>query len=233
MRQIVVDTETTGLETTRDHRIIEIGCVELVDRRRTDNSFHHYVNPERSIDEGAFAVHGISEEFLASKPQFSDIANDFINFVRDAEVIIHNAPFDVGFIDYEFGKLGKNWGRFEDYCCVLDSLVLAREKHPGQRNSLDALCSRYGVDNSKRDLHGALLDARILSDVYLALTGGQTALALDAISQEHRVERQPRTRAQRGRLKVVYADARELDAHVERLSQLDAAGGDVPWDAWK
>ena len=224
MRQIVVDTETTGLETRQGHRIIEIGCVEVVDRKRTDNHFHHYICPERAIDEGAFAVHGISATFLADKPKFGDIANDFVNFIRGAEIIIHNAPFDVGFINHEFKRLGKRWGRFEDYCSVLDSLALAREKHPGQRNSLDALCTRYSVDNSGRELHGALLDAEILSDVYLVLTGGQTLLDLDTAVVDHGV-RERRTREQRGRLKVVRATDEELAAHKERLDQLEEASG--------
>jgi DNA polymerase-3 subunit epsilon len=224
MRQIVVDTETTGLETRQGHRIIEIGCVEVVDRKRTDNHFHHYICPERAIDEGAFAVHGISATFLADKPKFGDIANDFVNFIRGAEVIIHNAPFDVGFINHEFKRLGKRWGRFEDYCSVLDSLALAREKHPGQRNSLDALCTRYSVDNSGRELHGALLDAEILSDVYLVLTGGQTLLDLDTAVVDRGV-RERRTREQRGRLKVVRATDEELAAHKERLDQLEEASG--------
>jgi len=224
MRQIVVDTETTGLETRQGHRIIEIGCVEVVDRKRTDNHFHHYICPERAIDEGAFAVHGISATFLADKPKFGDIANDFVNFIRGAEIIIHNAPFDVGFINHEFKRLGKRWGRFEDYCSVLDSLALAREKHPGQRNSLDALCTRYSVDNSGRELHGALLDAEILSDVYLALTGGQTLLDLDTAVVDRGV-RERRTREQRGRLKVVRATDEELAAHQERLDQLEEASG--------
>jgi DNA polymerase-3 subunit epsilon len=225
MRQIVVDTETTGLETAQGHRIIEIGCVELIDRKRTDNHFHHYICPERAIDAGAFDVHGISATFLADKPKFAEIANDFVNYVRDAEVIIHNAPFDVGFINHELTRLGKRWGRFEDYCSVLDSLALVREKHPGQRNSLDALCSRYSVDNSGRALHGALLDAEILSDVYLAITGGQTLLALDSVAVERRA-REGRTRGQRGRLKVVRASAEELDAHHQRLDQMEEASGE-------
>ena len=232
MRQIVVDTETTGLETAQGHRIIEIGCVELVDRRCTGNTFHEYVNPERAIDAGALEVHGISEDFLAGKPRFAEIANDFVSFVRDAEVIIHNAPFDTGFINHELGKLGTRWGRFEDHCSVLDTLALARDKHPGQRNSLDALCARYGVDNSGRDLHGALLDARILADVYLAMTGGQTSLVLEVSAQQQRTERKARPRGDRGRLKVQRASAEEFDAHLARLNQIAEAGGDVPWDVW-
>ena len=225
MRQIVVDTETTGLESSRGHRIIEIGCIELIDRKHTEKHFHHYVCPERAVDAGAFEVHGISAEFLADKPKFADIANDLIEFVRGAEVIIHNAPFDIGFLDTELKRLGKRWGRFEDHCSVLDSLALAREKHPGQRNSLDALCGRYGVDNSGRELHGALLDAEILSDVYLALTGGQTLLALDPVAVAARGKRQTTGARERGRLKVIPANAEELDAHHRRLEQLEEASG--------
>ena len=177
MRQIILDTETTGLEPKQGHRIIEIGCIELVDRRETSRNFHQYLNPEREIDDGAFNVHGLSNEFLSDKSRFADIAQEFIDFIKGSELIIHNAPFDVGFINSELRLLGKKWGRVEDYCKIFDTLVLAREKHPGQKNNLDALCKRYEVDNSQRDLHGALLDAQILLDVYLRITGGQTALS--------------------------------------------------------
>lgn len=179
MRQIVLDTETTGLETSQDHRIIEIGCVELIDRRITDRHWHFYLNPERQIEAGAFAVHGISNEFLQHKPLFAEVAQDFINYIKDAELIIHNAAFDVGFLDHEFAKLDGENTRISSICSVLDTLVMARQKHPGQKNNLDALCRRYCIDNSQRSLHGALLDARMLGDVYLAMTGGQTALSLD------------------------------------------------------
>src|SRR5690606_12993840 len=176
MRQIVLDTETTGLETAQGHRIIEIGCVELIHRRPTNNYFHHYLQPDREIDEGALEVHGITNEFLRDKPRFADIVDEFIEFIRGAELIIHNAAFDIGFLDYELSLLDPPRGKVTDFCTVVDSLLLARNMHPGQRNSLDALCKRYGIDNSQRELHGALLDARILADVYLAMTGGQTAL---------------------------------------------------------
>ena len=179
MRQIVLDTETTGLEPTQGHRIIEIGCVEVINRRRTTSYFHQYLNPERDVEDGAYDVHGLSKEFLASKPLFKDVAADFIGFIRDSELIIHNAPFDVAFINAELEQLGAGWGRLEDCCKVTDSLKIARELHPGQKNSLDALCSRYGIDNSQRDVHGALLDAQLLLDVYLAMTGGQTSLSLE------------------------------------------------------
>jgi DNA polymerase-3 subunit epsilon len=179
MRQVVLDTETTGLETSQDHRIIEIGCVELIDRRITDNHWHFYINPEREIDAGAFAVHGINSESLQDKPLFADVAQDFADYIKGAELIIHNATFDVGFLDHEFAKLDGEGTRIRAICSVLDTLVMARQKHPGQKNNLDALCRRYFIDNSQRSLHGALLDARILADVYLAMTGGQTALSLD------------------------------------------------------
>ena len=180
MRQIVLDTETTGLEVAQGHRIIEIGCVELRNRRATGDHFHRYLNPERDIDAGARAVHGLSREDLAGKPRFAEIAEEFIQFISGAELIIHNAGFDVGFLDAEFARLpGEPPRRIGTLCQVLDTLGLARAMHPGQRNNLDALCKRYGIDNSHRELHGALLDARILTDVYLAMTGGQSALALD------------------------------------------------------
>ena len=180
MRQVVLDTETTGLEATRGHRIIEIGCVELLSRRASGRHFHHYLNPEREVDEGARAVHGLSLADLADKPRFAEIAAEFTQFIAGAELIIHNASFDIGFLDAEFARLaGDPPVRVDTLCTVLDTLGMARAMHPGQRNNLDALCKRYGIDNSHRELHGALLDARILADVYLAMTGGQSALALD------------------------------------------------------
>jgi DNA polymerase III subunit epsilon len=184
MRQIVLDTETTGLEVTQGHRIIEIGCVELRNRRATGRHFHRYLNPDREVDAGARAVHGMSLQDLAGKPRFAEIADEFTQFVAGAELIIHNASFDVGFLDAELARLGGTPPlQVSALCQVLDTLSLAREMHPGQRNNLDALCKRYGIDNSHRELHGALLDARILADVYLAMTGGQSTLALDAAPQ--------------------------------------------------
>jgi len=180
VRQVVLDTETTGLEVNQGHRIIEIGCVELVNRRVTDNCWHHYINPDREIDAGAFEVHGISNEDLVDKPHFIELADDFLSFIEGAELVIHNAPFDVGFLDKELAGLGDNAISLQDGR-VLDTLVMARQKHPGQKNNLDALCKRYGIDNSHRSVHGALLDARILADVYLAMTGGQTSLGLDEV----------------------------------------------------
>ena len=177
MRQIILDTETTGLEPADGHRVIEIGCVELVDRRLTGRHFHQYLNPERDIEDGALEVHGISSEFLADKPVFADVAEEFLEFIADAELIIHNAPFDLGFLDNELSLLGRA-DRIEAHARIIDTLEMARDLHPGQRNSLDALCKRYEVDDSSRTLHGALLDAEILADVYLAMTGGQSDLGL-------------------------------------------------------
>ena len=175
MRQIVLDTETTGLEPGDGHRIIEIGCIELVDRELTGKHFHHYLNPERAVDEGAFRVHGLSNEFLKDKPLFVDISEELLAFIDEAELIIHNAPFDVGFLNAEFKRIGSK-KTIKDHCQIFDTLVYAREKHPGQRNNLDALCKRYDVDNTNRKYHGALLDAEILAAVYLAMTGGQRSL---------------------------------------------------------
>ncbi|HAU1192657.1 TPA: DNA polymerase III subunit epsilon [Legionella pneumophila] len=175
MRQIILDTETTGIGPEQGHRVIEIGCIELIDRKLTGNHFHVYLNPEREVDEGAYRVHGISTEFLQDKPLFQDIVTEFLQFVEGSELIIHNAPFDVGFINSELNHVKCN-KTLEDYCQILDTLILAREKHPGQRNSLDALCKRYEIDHFNRELHGALLDAEILAYVYLAMTGGQSSL---------------------------------------------------------
>lgn len=225
MRQVVLDIETTGLEPADGHRIIEIGGVEVIDRRISDRYYHRYLCPDREIEEGALAVHGITLEFLKSSPRFGDIIEEFLGFVRGAELIIHNAPFDVGFIDYELGLLGPTWGRLKDHCRVLDTLVLARELHPGQKNSLDALCKRYRVDNSHRDLHGALLDARLLAALYLAMTGGQQAeLLLDAdatIAQTYTKRLSPQ--ADRARLRLIIPTEQELAAHRERLAEIDKA----------
>jgi len=227
-RQIVLDTETTGLEV-ENHRIIEIGCIEIRNRRRTDRHFHHYVNPEQDIDEGAYQVHGISRAELAGKPLFRDIARDLIDFLNGSEVIIHNAAFDEGFIDKELARLGPDWGRLRDHCTITDSLALARELHPGQKNGLDALCTRYGVDNSTRDLHGALLDARILADVYLAMTGGQAALLLEeesaAVTGAGAAKAHRLLPERRERLPTIAPTAAELAAHHERLDALDASSG--------
>jgi DNA polymerase-3 subunit epsilon len=232
MRQIVLDTETTGLEPEQGHRIIEIGCVELIDRRQTGKNFHQYLQPDRCIDAAAVEVHGISDEFLADKPRFSDIAGDLIDYLRGAELIIHNAPFDVGFLNAELGRQA-GLGAIEDYCRVIDTLVLARELHPGQRNSLDALCGRYDVANAHREKHGALLDAEILADVYLAMTGGQTSLLLERLSPEGRPGRAGEIRrlaTPRPPLAVVRANAEELALHRRRLDAIDhASGGKCVW----
>ena len=234
MRQIVLDTETTGLEPKEGHRIIEIGCVELVNRRLTGNDYHQYLQPDREIDDGALAVHGISNEFLADKPRMADVVEAFIDYVRGAELIIHNAPFDVGFIDHELSLLGAKWGRLEDYCTITDSLVMARKLYPGQRNSLDALCKRLDVDNSSREYHGALLDARILADVYLAMTGGQSSLLLDEEEEQSDEEtEQVVGRIERsGPLPVPRASDEERAAHAAMLEVIAAAaGGATLWEA--
>ena len=179
MRQIVLDTETTGLEISQNHRIIEIGAVELVNRKFTGKNFHRYINPEREIDEGAMAVHGISSEFLADKPTFQLIAKELFDFIDASELVIHNAPFDVGFLNHEIAKLRENLASIETRCRIFDTLAMARRLHPGQRNNLDALCKRYSVDNSQRELHGALLDAEILADVYLLMSGGQVDMNIN------------------------------------------------------
>lgn len=232
MRQVVLDTETTGLETTQDHRIIEIGCVELLNRRLTGRHYHQYINPQRAVDEGALEVHGISNEFLADKPVFADVARDFLAFIDGAELIIHNAPFDVGFIDHEFDKLD-GFGKTVDYCTVVDTLLMARQRHPGQKNNLDALCKRYDVDNSQRDLHGALLDAEILADVYLMMTGGQVDLGFGGQSQRGvnaGEEGVRRVSADRQPLRVVRASEVELEAHQQQLARIErASGGQCLW----
>ena len=234
MRQIVLDTETTGLEVSQGHRIIEIGCVELLNRKPTGNHYHQYINPQREIDQGAIEVHGITNDFLADKPVFAAIAASFMAFVRGAELVIHNAPFDVGFLNSELQNLPASGGFLQDFCTVTDTLVMARSKHPGQRNSLDALCQRYQVDNTQRDLHGALLDAEILADVYLAMTGGQTALQLSDSGNDNeghaRAEQIIRLSANRTMLPVIKATAEELAAHETQLQAIAAAsGGKVVW----
>lgn len=232
MRQIVLDTETTGLEPSDGHRIIEIGCVELVDRRITGNTYHQYIQPDREIDSGAVEVHGITNESLADKPRFADIAGEFLDFIKGAELVIHNAPFDVGFIDHEFNLLDRSPGTVVDHCNVLDTLTMARRLHPGQRNSLDALCKRYEIDNSQRELHGALLDAEILADVYLTMTGGQVSLILDSRTDSNGNQRSGirRLAADREPLRVIRANASECQAHDARLEAIGkACGGASVW----
>lgn len=233
MRQIILDTETTGLEPSEGHRIIEIGCVEMLNRRLTGNNFHRYLQPDREIDNGAIEVHGITNEFLADKPRFTDVVDEFLAFVKGAELIIHNAAFDVGFINHELQRVNPALGRIEDHCTILDTLIMARKMHPGQRNSLDALCKRYEIDNSHRELHGALLDAEILADVYLAMTGGQTTLVLSGEGEGGNAvtgATLKRLGPERPALKVIRASAAELEAHQNRLRGIDkASGGNCLW----
>ena len=223
MRQIILDTETTGLDSLQGHRIIEIGCVELEDRKPTGNHYQCYLNPELEVDIAAMEVHGISNEFLADKPVFAQVEAEFIEFVRGAELLIHNAPFDIGFLNNELRLSNAGNGPMEDLCQVLDTLVLARAKHPGQRNSLDALCKRYDVDNTQRELHGALLDAEILADVYLMMTSGQSNLSLQDESEEV-LKRRRRARKfdpQRTPLRVIVAGTDELRTHQDRLQEIE------------
>jgi DNA polymerase-3 subunit epsilon len=234
MRQIVLDTETTGLETSQDHRIIEIGCVEMVNRKLTGRHYHQYINPQRKVDEGAMEVHGITDQFLEDKPLFDAIAPDFFEFVAGADLIIHNAPFDLGFINHETAKLPGNIAAIETGCKIIDTLALARQKHPGQKNNLDALCKRYGVDNSQRDLHGALLDAEILADVYLLMTGGQVNLNINdqsaadsgEINQASNIRRLPESRPP---LRVITANDHEIARHQAKLESIEAASGNCIW----
>lgn len=230
MRQIVLDTETTGLEPEEGHRIIEIGCLEMIERRQSGRSFHVYINPERDVEGGALAVHGITNEFLADKPRFADVADEFIDFIGDAELIIHNAAFDVGFLNTELARLEQPT-RVEDHATILDTLLLARELHPGQRVSLDALCKRYEVDNSGRELHGALLDAELLAEVYLAMTGGQVDLALDlaGAGEYDSAGVEVVSHIDLDRLVVREANAEELAAHRQRLAAIREHSGQCLW----
>jgi DNA polymerase-3 subunit epsilon len=232
MRQVVLDTETTGLEVEQQHRVIEIGCVELFNRRLTGRTFHQYLNPERDIDEGAQQVHGLTREKLAKEPTFAQVHPEFLEFIRDAELIIHNAPFDVAFLNAELARI-EIAHRISDLCRVLDSLALARQMHPGQRNNLDALCKRYSVDNSRRDYHGALLDARILAEVYLAMTGGQANLTLSAESDtaRSRARQAAPARYETGpRIIVIRPNESEMAAHEYVLALLDkASSGKTVW----
>lgn len=228
MRQIILDTETTGLEPSQGHRIIEIGCVELIDRRLSNSHYHQYLNPEREIEDGAMEVHGISNEFLADKPRFAEIVDDLLAFLKGGELIIHNAPFDIGFLDYELSLLGRG-DSIGDHCSVLDTLELARDLHPGQRNSLDALCKRYDVDNSSRKLHGALLDAEILADVYLVMTGGQNDLGLSFEAPPSAADLSPAELAERPRLFVMTASDEEIAAHEARVEAIHEKSGHCLW----
>ena len=227
MRQIALDTETTGLSTSQGHRVIEIGCVEMINRRLTGREFHRFLNPDRDIDEGAERVHGISRASLEGEPRFHEVVEEFLEFIRDAELVIHNAEFDVGFLDHELKLMQHASPAVTDHALVLDTLTLAREMHPGQRNSLDALCKRYDVDASKRDVHGALIDADLLARVYLAMTGGQAALSLDdddgndaTVGEEVIV----RPRRRDLKLAVITATETESAAHEALLDKIQKSG---------
>ncbi len=233
-RQVVLDTETTGLDPAQGHRVIEIGCIELRNRRLTERQFHVYLRPERAIDEGAIRVHGLTNEFLADQPRFAEIAEQFLEFVRGAELIIHNAPFDLGFLNHELQRCGRGQSALEQLCTVEDTLLLARQRHPGQRNNLDALCKRYGIDNSQRTLHGALLDAEILADVYLAMTRQQDSLFVQESAATVRRKQQESRRAapprSRPPLLVIRASTEECASHDQYLDMLDKkSGGACVW----
>ncbi|CAM3711327.1 DNA polymerase III subunit epsilon [Rheinheimera salexigens] len=228
-RQLILDTETTGINPRDGHRIVEIGCVELINRRFTGNNYHVYINPERIIEAEVVRIHGLTNERLKDEPKFRDIAQGFYEYIQGAELVIHNAPFDVGFINHEFSLLRSPLPPLEQYCTVLDTLAMARELHPGQKNNLDALCRRYDIINSHRTLHGALLDAEILADVYLMMTGGQVSLNL-ANEQDSNQQHEGELRIQRsGRLAVIAASEAELEAHQARLDLVQKKGGSCLW----
>jgi DNA polymerase-3 subunit epsilon len=228
MRQIVLDTETTGLQVEEGHRIIEIGCIELINRKLTGRRYHQYINPERLIDDGALSVHGITQQFLSNKPIFSEIIEEFMQFIHGAELIIHNAPFDIGFLNYELKLAGQKWQALsETNCRIIDTLILARQLHVGQRNGLDALCKRYSIDNSQRELHGALLDAHLLAQVYLAMTGGQGSLFDELQSTTHaplEVSEKVVVNIQKKNLRVLKANAEELSQHAKQLQKMREKG---------
>ncbi|TXH93398.1 MAG: DNA polymerase III subunit epsilon [Rheinheimera sp.] len=228
-RQIILDTETTGINPQEGHRIIEIGCVEMFNRRLTGNNFHVYLNPDRFIEQEAINIHGITNEFVADKQRFRDIAKQFFDYVQGAELVIHNAAFDVGFINHEFKLLAEPLPPVDSVCAILDTLKLARDLHPGQKNNLDALCRRYDIVNSHRTFHGALLDAEILADVYLAMTGGQVSLNLASNSGNEQNNQQQIGLVRRGALKVVSASTDELAAHEKRLDLVQKKGGSCLW----
>lgn len=233
MRQIVLDTETTGLDPVQGHRVIELGCVELVDRKLTGRHLHLYINPEREVEAAALEVHGITNAFLADKPVFGAIADTFLEFVKGAELVIHNAPFDIGFLNHELASLARGYRSITDYCSVLDTLALARKKHPGQKNSLDALCKRYEVDNSQRDLHGALKDAEILADVYLMMTGGQSSLGLGYEQDSNNVQdgADIRLAPRSTSLRRIQATEEELALHRKCLAVIaKSCGGSSLWE---
>lgn len=234
MRQIILDTETTGLKVEENHRLIEIGCLEMINRKLTGKHFHYYINPERSIEESAALIHGLTNQFLADKPLFADIASELMEFMKGAELIIHNAPFDIGFINAELKALKQSWKPITHYCRVVDTLVLARQLHVGQRNSLDALCKRYRIDNSKREFHGALLDASLLAEVYLAMTGGQGSLfgddlcRMDGLTKEVIAVEQEKVNIKRN-LVVYTANEDEKKSHIEYLRKM-AEKGKCVWE---
>lgn len=232
-RQIVMDTETTGIDPRQGHRIVEIGCVELIDRKLTGNNYHVYLNPDRMMDQEVINIHGITNEYVADKPRYTQIADEFLAYIKGAELVIHNAPFDVGFMNHEFDLLRKNHGHIEDHCTVLDTLAMARHKHPGQKNNLDALCKRYFIDNSARTFHGALLDSEILAEVYLAMTGGQTALSLAAHgSSEHEGEGGEAIRripSDRPLLNVIAPTSEEEQYHQRKLEEISGKAGHCLW----
>lgn len=235
-RSVVLDTETTGMPVADGHRVIEIGCVELIGRRLSGRHFHVYLQPDRPSDEGAIGVHGITDVFLVGKPRFAEVADEFFEFIKGARLVIHNASFDIGFLNNEFALIGQqDRADLSQHCDILDTLAMARERHPGQRNNLDALCKRYGIDNSGRDLHGALLDSELLADVFLAMTGGQTSLSLagndgegaGAAAQGSEIRRLP---ASRPAGRIVHATPAELEAHVARLEAVaKSAGAPALW----
>ncbi len=225
MRQIVLDTETTGLDPKQGHKIIEIGCVEMINRRLTGNNYHQYIQPDREIDDGAQAVHGISNEFLTDKPRFLDIVKDFIEYVDGAELIIHNAPFDVGFLDHEFKQAGAEFGKVSTYCSVIDTLVMARKMRPGKKNNLDILCKTYEVNNAHRELHGALLDSELLAEVYLHMTGGQSNLSLDSgdsTGSATDAVMAKKLSVDRKRIKIIKASDEESLAHQAIIEKMGA-----------
>lgn len=234
IRRIVLDTETTGLEPSDGHRIIEIGCVEMQGRKVMTNDYHQYLQPDREIDAEAINVHGITPEFLADKPRFATVLDAFMEYIKGAELIIHNAPFDIGFLNHELKRAGSKWGRIEDHCTVLDSLVMARDMYPGQRNSLDALCRRLDVKNTHRQLHGALLDSQILAEVYLAMTGGQESLALGSNDPDDSGQGGVdirRLATDRPALRVLSAGEDELQTHNERLQAIEKEAGSCVWNS--
>ncbi len=226
IRQIILDTETTGISVVDGHRMIEIGCIEMIDRKLTGKTFHHYMNPGREVEAGAIAVHGITNDFLKDKPPFSTLAKELVEFIAGSELIIHNAPFDLSFLDYELSLCARGFKRVIDYCQVIDTLPLARQMHVGQRNSLDALCKRYGVDSSKREWHGALLDAHLLAQVYLAMTGGQGSFFEQPQTRSHTssAEKASFTPLAPHKISVIHATEEELDQHEQYLKRLSDKG---------